>query len=230
MKNVVQAIILHLQKYSDKASILHTYTLQNGRLSFMVYGANSKRRKFSHYQPLTLVEIESTTSQTRDIPTLNNISLTNITNNISLDFSRRAIAIFISEIIFRTLRHPEADERLFNYIKNVILELDSTPQPENIHLKFLIDYTFYLGIMPQLDEYDKMLDITTGELINPYKRTNCFTVDETNILISLSANKEITIDRTTRQIILRKLCYYYQIHLEDFITPKSLDILMEVFN
>ncbi len=36
--------------------------------------------------------------------------------------------------------------------------------------------------------------------------------------------------RQERQERLRALCLYYSTHIEDFRTPKSLDVLMEVFN
>ena len=37
-------------------------------------------------------------------------------------------------------------------------------------------------------------------------------------------------NRTTRQQHLRELCAYYEEHIEDFRLPKSLDVLMEVFD
>ena len=36
--------------------------------------------------------------------------------------------------------------------------------------------------------------------------------------------------RSARQQRLRELCLYYSEHIEDFSTPKSLDVLMEVFD
>jgi hypothetical protein len=36
--------------------------------------------------------------------------------------------------------------------------------------------------------------------------------------------------RTERQQRLRALCLYYSEHIEEFSTPKSLDVLMEVFD
>lgn len=36
--------------------------------------------------------------------------------------------------------------------------------------------------------------------------------------------------RSVRQQRLRELCLYYSEHIEDFSTPKSLDVLMEVFD
>ena len=39
-----------------------------------------------------------------------------------------------------------------------------------------------------------------------------------------------SLNRTTRQQLLRQLCDYYLNHLETFRLPKSLDILIEVFD
>lgn len=41
---------------------------------------------------------------------------------------------------------------------------------------------------------------------------------------------EVPTSRKERQQRLRALCLYYSEHIEDFRTPKSLDVLMEVFD
>lgn len=38
------------------------------------------------------------------------------------------------------------------------------------------------------------------------------------------------VTRQERQVLLKQLCSYYEEHIDDFTSPKSLDVLMEVFN
>ncbi len=231
MKTVSEGIVLHMQKYTDKSSILHVYTRDYGRMTYMVYGKRGKNNEyFLASEPFSLVEIEANHVTGRDIQTLEKISFSYINNGILQDIRKRSVAVFISEILYRTLRHPEPDTNLFDYLKNVVKTLNESVSSENIHLRFLVDYTYYLGIMPELDQHGMMLDITTGLLIKPCEMDNCFSVEETNLLIDLYKNTNIQIDRITRQTLLDKLCLYYECHLPDFFSPKSLDVLKEVFD
>ena len=231
MKITTEAIVLHLSKYSDKAAIVHTYTRKYGRMTYMLYGISGKKRSqlLSATEPFSLVEIEATHNLGREIQTLNNVSLSYVKKSAG-DFNKRAVSMFIAEILYRTLSHPEPDEVLFDYLSDTLKGLDFTEDIENFHLRFLLQYTYFLGIMPSLDEYGKMLDITTGLLINEQNIDNCFTVKETELLIMLLNNKKVNISRVERQSLLNKLCMYYECHLTDFIKPKSLDVLKEVFD
>ena len=231
MKTITEAIVLHLAKYSDKASILHVYTRNYGRMAYMVYGGKKKKSLLTiTSEPLSLVEIEATHSPGREIQTLNNISLAYVAGNTVSDFRRRSISVFIAEFLYRTLRHPEPDNGLFNFLYSIVKELNNSISSENIHLRFLVEYTYYLGIMPQLDDNNLMLDITTGLLIPPGNYDNCFSVEETDLLIKIHQNIPVSIDRKMRQTLLEKLCLYYECHIQDFSTPKSLDILKTVFD
>ena len=234
MKATTQAIVIHLAKYSDKAAILHVYTKQFGRMAYMVYGINGKKRSslLTATEPFSLVEIEVNHTAGRDIHTLAGINLVYVPVNTLSDIRRRTIAMFLSEILMRTLRHPEPDSALFDFLCSAVHYLDSTPYPENMHLKFLLKYTYFLGIMPSLDERHKLLDIPSGLLIdsNISDYNNNFSEDETNILIDILSDENVEISRIVRQSILKKLCRYYECHLTDFVTPKSLDILYEVYD
>lgn len=231
MKITTEAIVLHLSKYSDKAAIVHTYTRKYGRMTYMLYGISGKKRSqlVSATEPLSLVEIEATHSIGREIQTLNAISLSYIRNSAN-EFKKKAVSMFISEILYRTLSHPEPDEILFDFLSNAVRSLDSTDDSENFHLRFMLQYTYFLGIMPSLDEQGKMLDIATGLMVCEHEAEDCFNVKETETLVRLMNEDKIEIGRRERQSLLDKLCMYYECHLTDFFTPKSLDVLKEVFD
>ena len=232
MKVTTSAIVLYLAKYSDKAGILHVYTEKFGRMAYMIYGINGKKRSelLVASEPFSLVEIEVNHSVGKEIQTLYSISLQYISTNTTTDIRKRTIAMFISDILYHTLRHPEPESALFDFLTSEIKYLDLTLHPENFHLRFLLQYTYYLGIMPSLDEYDKMLNIKTGLLVEPSVDSDNFSVDETNFLIDILSDENVVISRSVRRSILDKLCKYYEFHLTDFFSPKSLDVLYEVFD
>ena len=72
---------------------------------------------------------------------------------------RRTVALFIAEVLYRTLRHPMADEALFDFIASTIRFLDTTEQPENIHIAFLIHLAAHLGFATDEETHPDLLTL-----------------------------------------------------------------------
>ena len=186
MLSTTDAIVLSLQPHSDKAHLLHAYTRAGGRTNYMVYGLGRKNAA-GKYSPLSLIQI------TTDDKSIRTAQLTYTPASLTSDPYKRAITLFLSEVLYHVLRHPMQDEPMFDFLANAIQELDQTNQPQNFHLAFLTGLVAKLGFaMPQ-------------ELSLPSSRRE-------------------------RQEALKALCAYFETHVETWQTPKSLDILMEVFD
>ncbi len=228
-----EAIVLHLSKYSDKASILHVYTRQYGRMAYMVYGLHSKsgKARAAVFEPMAHIEITANHTPNKQIQQLKEAHLQFIAPQTRTNMSRRTVSLFVAEILYRTLLHPMADEPLFRWLTETIQQLETTNTPENLHLHFLLQLTEYLGITPMLDESGILLDMHSGELVS-YKplHTDYFSQQETQYLHTLLNHAPITLQREERQILLTKLCRYYELHITDFQTPKSLAILEALFD
>lgn len=190
------AIVLSLNKYSDTGSIAHLFTAENGRMQYAVYGNKYK----GILRPLSIIEF--TTTKRNNAPTqmetLSSATLLYTPQKLNTDVQRQCVAMFITEILISTLRHPMSDLQLYEWLYQVIQILDQGEDIYNLHLQFLIDYATYLGIGIDDAEHPEWF-------------------------ISPSSRKE-------RQQRLRELCTYYKEHIEDFKMPKSLDILIEVFD
>ncbi len=228
-----EAIVLHLSKYSDKASILHVYTRQYGRMAYMVYGLHSKsgKARAAVFEPMAHIELTANHTPNKQIQQLKEAHLHFIAPATRTDMRRRSVSLFLAEILYRTLLHPMADEPLFAWLTDVIHSLEATDTPENVHLSFLLGLTEYLGITPMLDELGVILDMHSGELVS-YKpvHTDYFSQQETTYLHTLLNEEALTLTREERQSLLGKLCRYYELHITDFQTPKSLAILEELFD
>ena len=67
-------------------------------------------------------------------------------HSIREDFSKIAITMFISELLYRTLLHSERDEDLYDFLEDAVLRLEALgSSPANFHLWFLDRYAAYLG-------------------------------------------------------------------------------------
>lgn len=202
------AIVLSLQPHSDKAHVLHAYTRAGGRVNYMVYGLGRKNPR-GLYTPLSLIQITADhPSQVGDggrLPTLKEACpITHNPSSITSDIYKQTICLFIAEILHNVLRHPMVDEPMYDFLVQSIRELDQTPDPSNFHLQFLVDFAAKLG----------------------------FAMDSSNPLPFLQerAGERLPLTRKARQEALRTLCAYFAEHVETWESPKSLDVLMEVFD
>ena len=186
MLTTTDAIVLSLQPQSDKAHVLHAYTRIGGRVNYKVYGLGRKNSA-EKYSPLSVVQL------TTDERSVRTAQLSYIPVSLTSDPYKRTIALFLSEVLFHVLRHPMVDEPMYDFIAQAIEELDRTDEPQNFHLRFLIDFAAKLGF-----EMEKTPDLP---------RT-----------------------RKERQDTVKQLCAYFAEHVETWQNPKSLDILMEVFD
>ena len=190
MLAATDAIVLSLQPYSDKAHILHAYTRTGGRVNYKVYGLGRKHA-IGMYAPLSIVQITANHDANKP-PTVKETTPLSIFN---FQFSphKSAIALFIAEVLSHVLRHPMADEPMYDFIAQAIQELDRTDEPQNFHLVFLVNFAAKLGF---------------------------------------AMEKEPTLPQTRkeRQDTLKQLCDYFAEHVETWQNPRSLDVLIEVFN
>ena len=192
-----EAIVLSLEPVSDKAQVVHVYTRTGGRERYKVFGLG-RRHAIGVYSPLSLVQL------TTDKTSVRTAQLTYVPQNLMTDARKRAVALFISEVLYHTLRYPMTDERMFDFLANAVRALDETEEPQNFHLRFLIDFAAMLGFG---------MESSQQSAISP----------------QLSAVGH-PLTRKERQEALRTLCTYFEQHVETWQNPRSLEILIEVFD
>ena len=154
------AVILSLRPYSDRAHIVQTYTRACGRMNYMVYGLG-KKKSSALYAPLSLVEME-VSGPGKAMGSVREAHLAYVPQRIGTDMRRQTVALFIAEVLYRTLRHPMGDEGLFDLIAATVRLLDNTEQPENVHLAFLIRLAEQLGFAINEDEHPELVGQPNG--------------------------------------------------------------------
>lgn len=196
-------------RHTDKASILHLYTRDCGRVQYMVYGIDSKRKTAERaiLSPLSEIEIEAVHQESRTIQQLREFRLAYVPQALQTDIRRQCVAMFVAEILSSCLLHPLREELLYSFLHETLVEVDTCADPENAHLRFLLGFAELLGMGI---DYEMPENRTFAQIL------------------SLSATSRIS--RNERQAILADLLHYYEQHLPDFSIPKSLEILQELFN
>jgi DNA repair protein RecO (recombination protein O) len=241
MLHKTRGIVLHSIKYSETSIIAHIYTEEFGRQSYLVKGAYRKKALVSAalFYPLNLLEMEVYYKPKSNLQKIKEAYNNPIYNLIPFDPQKKAIVVFISEVLYRTLREEEASPRLFSFIFNSLQILDLKTQPvSNFHLIFLFQLSKFIGFFP-LNNYsasEPIFDLLNGRFVSePPMHGHFINFDESKIFASMITkgfddSDGIKLTRELRQYLLEKLVEYYRLHIENMGNIKSLQVLREVFD
>lgn len=156
MLQTTQAVILNCRKKGDTSSLVETYTSEKGRVNFMVFGNKWK----STLQPMAVVEISYQQTPTRTLATITEVTRTFVPQ--SQDMPHQCMALFMAEIIEKSLQLPLTDETLFNWLTDSIKKLDQMDELGDFAAEFMAQLSVLLGYGGTvLDEWRnlKSLDI-----------------------------------------------------------------------
>lgn len=233
-------IVLRTVKYSDKSSIATVYTREFGRVSFIIHGISRRKSgvKSAFFLPLSIVEINTTYHPGKEVQQLQDIRIEQSLTGLYHNPVKNAITLFLAELLYKTLRQPEADESTFDFLQQAIQLLDlSEDGIANFHLVFMIKLSKYLGFEPNGDEAKaSYFDLLNGVFLSSRPIHNHFVNPEmTHIFASiLHVNFDnmhtIDLSRTKRNELLNYLIDYYKLHMPDFHGLNATAVLHEIFN
>lgn len=241
MLNKTRGIVLSHIKYSDSSIIAHIYTEEFGRLAIMVKGVRSRRApgKISIFQPLFLVEMEIYHKSRREIQTLKEIHNHKPFTSIPYDIRKSTIALFLGELLYKTLKEEEANPKLFDFLINTIQWFDLMEEGvSSFHLCFLSELTKYLGFYPDSNNGERCpyFDLQNGVFvgvkpIHPNHLSGDRTFQFHRLLKSTLQNfEEPGWSREVRTSLLDDMIEYYRLQIEALGIIKSIQVLKEVFH
>jgi DNA repair protein RecO (recombination protein O) len=235
-----EGIVLHFIKYGESSVIATVYTRDFGRQSYLVNAARSKKsqNKSSLLQPLFLVDMVAYQKQTRELHRIKELKSNKIYQNIPFSITKSTLAIFLAEILYKSINEQESYPEMYDFIKNALLYFDLMETgSSNFHIWFLLRLTEYLGFLPNTARvgFEGWFDIKKGEIVHFQPSHPFFANKEATVyLMKLSALKlheisELVISRSMRDTLLSVLIDYYQLHFDNLGEIKSLTVLREVF-
>ena len=232
-------IILNYTRYADSSIIVHAISEQFGRISFLVYGIGSKHRgKLPAFQPLYLIDAQLYYKPNRGIQKLKEHKINPPLHNLTSDIRKSTLALFIAELLSKTIKEEFADKALFGFLKTSILFLDELEYNLSIfHLVFLLKLSRYLGFAPEPDSSNSLYyDYKEGVAVNskPYHPHYLKQTDFNTCISLINANfnelDKIKIEVKQRNFLLEALLNTYEIHILSFNSLKSYSVLKEVFS
>lgn len=232
-------IVLNYTRYYDSSVIVHALSEHYGRISFMLYGiATKKQSKLTAFQPLYLLDIQLYYKADRGLQKLKEYKLNPPLSNIVNDIRKSTLALFLAELISKTVKEEYADKTLFSFIKTSILFLEEIEYNlAFFHLVFLIKLSRFLGFAPESNtsnfryyDYKDGVHVTT----KPYHKHYMVDADFQLCILLMNVNysnlDEVKMDIKKRDSVLEILLDLYEIHILNFNSLKSYSVLKEVFS
>ncbi|MGB0254647.1 MAG: DNA repair protein RecO [Flavobacteriaceae bacterium] len=234
------AIVLNTTKYGETSVIMHAYTQVFGLHSFVVKGVRSSNRKknfsMGMFQPLTQLEIMASDPKRSSLSVLKSAKITPPYTTISTDIVKSSVCMFLAEVLRSVLREEEQNPTLYSFLANALVWIDTHDHIANTHIFILVQLTKYLGFFPDISTIKHpYFDVQNGQFCPSPNNVECESgsaVSALKIYLGTKFDKLETILVTSEQRrgLLRLLMRYYQLHVQSFREPKSLEILYEVFN
>ena len=241
MLHKTNGIILHNLPYNDKFKIVTVYTEQFGRIAYLVFNMHGKKSKLSPslLQPLMALELEVEHLNNRELQRIKEAKSAYSVTQLHYHPAKNAIALFLSEFLYRIIQEKEANPALFDFLWRSIHWLEIADVGiANFHLTFLLQLSAYLGIHPnsktfKTGRYFDLLNGVFSETVpqhGNYLSINDSLVFERLLRMSYENMSLYTFIRQERVAIVRHIVDYYRLHLSGFPEIKSLAVVQSLFD
>jgi DNA repair protein RecO (recombination protein O) len=236
-----RGIVLHSVKFSETSLIVKIYTEVFGLQSYLFRGVRKKKHSVSPalLQHLSLLEMEVYHKETVEIQSVKEIHAAYSFIELPFNISKSSIALFINEVIYKSLMVGEPDKVLFEFLFTSIQMLDiSSGKINDFHLWFCLNLTKYLGFYPKDDQGSgkAFFDLKEGYFTDRIPDHPYFLDKSMTKLFRLLMNthfenlKDFRVTPDQRRLLIHEILQYFKLHIQGFREIQSHHILEKVLD
>ena len=221
MKRPCELIVLHTTKYGENALVIHTLCRELGKKSFLVRGVGKKVSP-AWFLQLNIIEADITQSQKGSLEVASHFVQKEPLTALRESPGKNCIALFLSEVLLKTLQEGEVDADLYAWLRSRILLLDRLGTDAdaipyaNFHIALLKELCEKVGY--QASEQDLL--IFSEEGLSDLEKLEGKSFEQT-LLVPLTGRR--------RDQIIRSYLKYLEYHLDTPLHIQSLDVLSTLF-
>ena len=227
MLQKTQGIVLSYIKYKDSSIIVRIFTRELGLKGYVVNGARSggKSSKIALFQPLTLLDLVVYEKEARGLQRISEAKIYSPQRRIPFDMHCTSIALFVTELISRSMVDGYHNEELFDFLEQSILTLDH-PESTLIHfpIVFLLENAKHLGFAP-----DEAVGFLEESIHHPFEKEEIepvlLYIEE---LLRTGFHASASLPLFLRRKLLDHLVAFHSQHLDLGSPLKSLPILRQL--
>jgi len=240
MLHHTRGIVLHQLKYSETSVIARVYTEKFGLQSYLIKGVRSPKAKIKPglLEHLSLLEMVVYYREGRNLQSIKEVRPIYVFKSLYSDIRKSSQALFINEVIYKSVKEEESNPELFRFLYESIIDLDRTGVfIPYFHLRFMARFAAYLGFSPGKNYIEGFRFNLREGIYEEQKPDHANCIDPVNavyfkFLLSSESDPEdlISIPATSRKLLLEKLIEFYELHLPSFGGLRSPEILHEVLS
>jgi DNA repair protein RecO (recombination protein O) len=215
MKTITELIVLNHTKFREDSIVLHTLSRECGRRSFLI--RIGKKTGMALFLPLNILEAEVTENPKSDLWFAGHIVSALPLNGIRNNLYKNTMTLFMSEVLYRTVKDGALEDGLYEWCRGSIVTLDALESDfSNFHIRFLLEFAVALGFRPEVGD------------IAPFAGENLAVLDEF-LKASFGESMLLPLTGETRNAIADSLIRYLEFHTESTINIRSLAVLRDLY-
>lgn len=222
-----RGIVVSYIRYKESSIIVKIFTRELGLKAYIVNGVRSSnaKTKMGFYQPLTILELVVYNKESVGLNRISEVKLGKAYQKIPFDFLRSGIAMFMAEVLSRSIYEGYQNEDLFDFLEEALVFLDDEQAVLSHYPNvFLWGMARYLGFAPDV----------AGEFFDELKEDFTKQIDwepEMAYLGSLMVEDFGFREKVPAQIrrnLLDHLLIFYSKHLDQPAEWKSVKVLRQM--
>lgn len=234
-----KAIVFSAIKYSEADLIVCCFTETDGIKSYMlrnVLKSKKSKIKAAYFQPLTLLELVATHKNKGTLEFIREAKVSVPYQSLHTEMVKTGLVMFLSEMLKNCIREEEANPDLYSFLEKSFLWLDKNDEVANFHIHFLLQLSHFLGFYPDASHnelsYFNMMEGNFEQSNSSHYCVEGQAIDHFKLFfgIELDESASIKLSKKSRSDLLELILTYYQLHVQGYQKPKSLDILNQLFN
>lgn len=240
-----KGIVLRSVKYGETSLVVTVFTELFGAQAYLVNGIRTTRKtgnRSALFQPATILEMEVYHNEQKSLQRIKEFSRAHLLHHIMDDVIKNGIALYMVELLLKTLRQPEQNSNLFYFCEDALLKLDAAEKPVaanfalffSLHLADFFGFRIGNNMVPGEEVY---LDLQEGEFsshqpVHPYfiSGAQALVTDELLKTRLPEELKLIKLNKQTRRELLLKYQEFYGLHIHEFGQMKTLPVLHELLS
>jgi DNA repair protein RecO (recombination protein O) len=236
-----KGIVLRSIKYGETSIIANIFTEIFGIQSYIINGVRTsgKTSKAHFFQPSSILDLQVYHNELKNLQRIKDLKWAFLYKSILSDVTKNSVALYMVELLQKSINQPETNADLFNFCEDAFLQLDDATAEitANFPLYFSLQLASFLGFGLQ-DNYSEARNIFNLQEGN-FSEEKFAGSEHLSAEISYQISQvlkaihpadlsEIKINRSIRRTILKSIENYYSWHIPEFGTMKTLTVLHEI--
>lgn len=211
----LEFIVLATTKVKEGALVVHTLSRDYGRRGFIV--RPGKKAAAALFLPLNILEADVVENPRSDLWSLKGIHALDSLSGIRGNIHKNTMTLFLSEVLFRTIREGAVEDGLYEWCVGSILALNALEADySNYHVRFLLEFAGALGFRPTFQDIAPFVQEHAPEMRQMLQG-------------SFSESMLVQLTGPVRNSLCESILKYLEYHTDQPIRIKSLAVLRELY-